>query len=216
MKDKGEAMKTLYFFGASTEEKRHLLMYLANILSVESTVVLITDETFMLGALQQVNYNDNFVLQKHGVDADVDVDYLLVDQSQPIVTEESEHRSSLKDAVTYFVVNPKRSVVEDSEPLTAHISDSTTVIIQNLLFDTTISSKYLMRRLKISNKQKLYEVYLNDRDMCIQTENEYNESLAMRHLSSSYKKLLLNLLTDLDADYKKTGKQLLKQAIKRG
>lgn len=205
-------MTTLIFYGHSTEEKRYMMMYLANILSTEHTVTLSIHGSFTLGKLNRINYNDNLLIQKSSQPVAGESHFHLIDQCDL----EEVNLEDAQKVCTFFVVGPERSVVESSEMLVDKLTEESVVIFQNVLYDTAISVKYLMQRLCINKDQKKYIQYLNDRDMGIQIENGYNETLDIRYLSTEYKKMLLSLLSDIGIEDKKRCKQMMKLTAKRG
>lgn len=207
-------MKTIYFLGKSTEEKRDLMMYIGLLLSMNHQVTLSTQWPYLLSELETVHYNDRYTITKN-FDEDVDSEvlkecgYYLVDvDAKPIEWNE--------EATYCLVVSPKRTAVEAAESYTTQINEQTVIVMQDMLYDTTISPKYIKKRLKLSNKQSIHIQYLNDRDLVVHLENHYNDTLSIKHLSSTYKKHLLAVIGELDESLKPSLKQMLKKSVKKG
>ena len=204
-------MKRIAVYGKTTREKNFLMLYLSKVLSVEHKVVLLSERDLLLNEVDCVDYNDNFVINKHIEDKESTCDFKLID-----LTGVFEEDKTQAFDITYFVTSPYREDIEANEAIIKGLEMPYTVIFQNLIYDLKISTKYLSKRLKITKKtHKIYEQYLNDNDLGIHIENEYDGQIVMRHLSKDYKELLLQLILDIDLGFKKPSKKWLKKAMRK-
>lgn len=207
-------MKRIAVYGKTTREKNFLMLYLSKVLSVEHKVALICQQNFYLGDLESVHYNEHFVIRKNdNNDKDIDepCDFRIID----LVSPAPQDVMPIYD-LTYLVTSSYRSDIEDNEDVIKGIETPFTVIFQNLVYDLKISTKYLCKRLKVSSKTyKIYEQYLNENDLGILMENEYDAQIDMKHLSKSYKQLLLQLILDIDMGYKNPSKKWLRKAMRK-
>lgn len=183
-------MTTIGFIGSASRDKTYLMMYLGKVLSMDSLVCLVTEDQWMTPLLATYEYNTNMIITKERQEEEA-CDYCLVDMTQ-------EGDQSLQHS--FFVSSIDRQSVESNKILfeTYDACDEKTYILLNLIMDSKINDKYLCRKFGLSLKEhRIYRQYVNDNDLSVMIENGYNEQLDLKNMSKIYKKLLLNLLSQV-------------------
>jgi hypothetical protein len=190
--------------GINTKEKDYLGLYFGKVLSMEYKVVLISRQLSIMGGLEDYEYNDAFRIVSHIPDT-FEADYLIVD--------ELEFDRESYDCL-FFITGPKQSEVSDNEPIFNNgILANDCVIYHNIFQDSKINGKYLSNRLKIDPKKiKVLERSINEWDLIMEMENDYDHSIGMQHMSRDYQKLIYKMLQHSTSDKDKAIKRWLKKA----
>ncbi len=143
------------------EKKVFLLLYLCKVLSVEHKVVLVSDYPFFLEELDIVNYSDNFVIERKGhEDRGGKCDFLVMDicdetsKGEDIQEETNEEiKEKVEMDATYLVVSPFKNEVVYAQSILESLEKKFTIVFQNLLYDSKITPKYLMKRFGLTRKK---------------------------------------------------------------
>ncbi|PKM56751.1 MAG: hypothetical protein CVU98_09615 [Firmicutes bacterium HGW-Firmicutes-3] len=190
--------------GINTKEKDYLGLYLGKVLSMEHKVVLISRQQSIMSGLEDYEYNETFRIVSHIPDA-IKADYLIVDAL--------EFDRECHDCL-FFITGPKESEVSDNEPIfNKGILEKDCVIYHNIFVDSKINGKYLSNRLKIDPKKiNVLERPINEWDLIMEMENDYDQSIGMRHMSRDYQKLIYKMLQHSTGAKDKAIKKWLKKA----
>ncbi|PKM69205.1 MAG: hypothetical protein CVU95_01075 [Firmicutes bacterium HGW-Firmicutes-2] len=190
--------------GINTKEKDYLGLYLGKVLSMEHKVVLVTRQQSIMGGLEDYEYNETFRIVSHIPDT-IEADYLIVNHQ--------EFDRESYDCL-FFITGPKQSEVSDNEPIfNKGLLENDCVIYHNIFEDSKINGKYLSNRLKIDpQKTKVLERPINEWDLIMEMENDYDQSIGMRHMSRDYRKLIYKMLQHSTGDKDKAIKRWQKKA----
>lgn len=197
-------MMRIGLVGANTKEKDYLGLYLGKVLSMEHKVLLVTRQQNLMGDLEDYEYNENFRIMSHRPDL-VEADYLIMD--------EVELDRANYDYI-FFITGPKQSEVTYNETIFCKaILEKDCVIYHNILVDSKINGKYLNNRFKIDPKKiHVLERPLNEWDLMMEIENDYDLTIRMRHMSKDYQKLILKMIQQSTGNKDKAIKKWLKKA----
>ena len=179
-------MKTIGLIGKPSRDKSYLMLYLGKLLAVGDHVIIVTDNQWFMPNLDSYEYSDQLHICKE-ISMNEAVDYTIIDVTSV---------SKTKYDIALYVSGIDRSTVEANVEmfLGSEEADEKVTIFQNVLLDGKINENYLCQRFGISPKShKVKTLYLNDNDMAVNIENDYDETLDIRGLSKIYKKLLLEL-----------------------
>ena len=190
--------------GINTRAKDYLGLYLGKVLSMDHKVVLVTRQQSVMGGLEDYEHNETYRIVNH-IPVGFEADYLIVDGV-------SLDRTSYD--FLFFVTGPQLSEVTDNAWIfNKGILEKDCVIYHNILVDSTINGKYLSNRFKIDlGKIKVLERPSNEWDLTMDMENDYDQSIGMRHMSRDYQKLIHNMIQHCTDDKDKVIRKWLNKA----
>ncbi|MCF8017951.1 MAG: hypothetical protein K9L62_01005 [Vallitaleaceae bacterium] len=197
-------MMRIGLIGINTKEKDYLGLYLGKVLSMEHKVLLVTRQQNLMGALEDYEYNETFRIMSHRPDL-VEADYLIMDEVE-LVRDNYDY--------IFFITGPNQSEVTYNETIFCKaILEKDCVIYHNILVDSKINSKYLNNRFKIDPKKiHVLERPLNEWDLMMEIENDYDLTIRMRHMSKDYQKLILKMIQQSTGNKDKAIKKWFKKA----
>lgn len=218
-------MRRIEFLGKSTRDKQILMLYIGKVLSSGGRVLLKTSDSILQQEMGHFHYNDDYVVsdEERAYDS---YDYVLVDLNgveetlyefrKPVEAVKLEGKSD-RIHKTVFVSGCTLAEVKENERFNGLLDESIFIIFQNMLYDTDINVRYLTRRYGIDNRHSHIAVqYINERDMAIHLENEYDSSLRLKDLSRDNHRLIMSLVCYIADTDRNTHKQWLKTALRRG
>lgn len=181
-------MKRIAFVGQPSREKTFFILYMAHILSQAHKTVVQTEDLWF-SELDVHVYSDNLtILKKNREGADRDTEFFLED-----LYDFKDNPSTLRVLVSQAnldSVNGNQSLFERSTE-----NDEVIYLFLGMVLDSKINEKYLCRRMGIhGHKDEVLCQYLNEKDLAVNMENEYDERLSIRGLSKPYKYLLMHVI----------------------
>ncbi len=196
-------MKRIGVIGERTIEKQYLMLYLGKLLSQTGKVYLKADQQFLPEA-DSFEYSNSFMIGETA--SGMVPDYRIWD----LMTLPEEAQD-----LWIVMTAPDRESVEYIQRQLDHRAMAGEVIFlfSGLVMDSKISVKYLCAKLGVNpNREKVFGIFIDDRDISVHLENGYNDQLAMKNLSKAYKKILLSLSMACTGVDLKTMKRHLKSA----
>jgi len=190
--------------GFRTKEKDYLGLYMGKVLSMEHKVVLMTRQLNIMDKLEDYEYNDTFRMLSRRPDT-LEADYLIEDVE--------EYDRENYDYV-FFITGPKQYEVTYNEPIFSKgVLENDCVIYHNILVDSKINVQYLNNRFKIDPKKiKVLERAINEWDLAMEMENDYEPSIEMRHMSKDYQQLIQKMIQHSTKNKDKTIKKWINKA----
>lgn len=179
-------MKTIALIGKPSRDKSYLMLYLGKLLAVSGKVAVVTENQWFMPNLETYEYSDQLLIYKE-FPKDEEANYTLIEIVTP--------REMPYDVALYISSIDRPTVEANVEIFLGNeMTDEKVYIFQNVIMDGKINENYLCQRFAINQKSHdIRTLYLNDNDMAVNIENGYNETLDIKGLSKTYKKLLLEL-----------------------
>ncbi len=212
----GMFMKRCLFVGKKYRDKGFLILYVGKCLSFIGKTILITCNEVQQESINPYELCHNLDLyntskESQGLELDA-YDYVLLD------CEQEELRINDGDWVC-LITDSHKSRMIDNQKLFQQIeltkATKTILLYQNVHTDSKINEKvlniYFEQVLETVSKFK-YTLYFTEYDQVVHLENEYDNALAIKHLSKGYKKILNHLLTDITLMDSKAIRKVMKQA----
>ncbi len=181
--------------GSSGRGKIMFMYYLGKIISKYRETVVISDKSYFFDRLETIDFEDGFTISKEDVKREI-----IISE----VDEEQDIKFLVIDLLANFPINGKDDF---------NVESAENIVFLNVLPYTAINEKYLINKFGITD-ETVYFIPLDERNIAVNIENSYNQKISLKGISGTYKKSLIQVVSQILGIDRKESAKLYKLAIK--